>query len=153
MKGENICLSDEERGFLKDFVKKGEKKARSIARANTLLLLDKGCRNDEITKLTGLHRRSIWRIKKRYLKEGIRAALEEKPRPGQPRKCTDKEEASVIAWACTEPPEGMARWSVVLLTKKVRANGIDIRRETVRLILKKQSQAMEKEDVVHTRDR
>lgn len=154
MKGENICLSDEERRFLKEFVKTGEKKARSIVRANTLLLLDKGCRNDEITKLTGLHRRSIWRIRKRYLAEGLQSALEEKPRPGQPRKYTEKHEAEVIALACSNPPEGRARWSLILLTKTIREkHGLEeISHETVRLILKKQPQAMAKEDVVHTKN-
>jgi transposase len=146
-------LSDEERKFLKVFIKKGEKKARSIARANVLLLLDSGSKTNEISRTTGLHRQSIWRIRRRYLSEGLEAALNEKPRPGQPRRYTDKEETEIIALACTDPPEGMAKWSIVLLTGEVRKNGIKISRETVRLILKKHPQAMAEEDVVHTNDR
>jgi transposase len=148
-------LSDEERKFLIVFVRKGEKKARMIARANVLLLADKGIGNDEISSLTGMHRRSIWRIRKRYLKEGLQEALEEKPRPGQPRKYSDKQEAEVIALACSNPPEGRTKWSIVLLTQTFReTKGIsEISRETVRLILKKRSQAMAEKDVVHTKDR
>jgi putative transposase len=155
MKSEKVCLLDEERKFLKDFLKKGERKARMIARATVLLLADKGIGNDEISRLTGMHRRSIWRIRKRYLSEGLQSALEEKPRPGQPRKYSNKHEAEVIALACSNPPEGRARWSIVLLTTSLKdRKGFEtINKESVRLILKKQSQAMEKENVVHTRDR
>ena len=102
---EVIHLSEEERGYLKEFVKKGEKKARMIARANILLLADEGYDNETISKLANVHRQSIWRTKKRYMDEGLQPALNEKPRSGQPRKYTDKHEAEIIALTCTTPPK------------------------------------------------
>lgn len=134
-----IKLKKEDLNFLRKFIKKGTKKARAIARANALLLANEGYSNSVISKATGLHRQSIWRIKKRYLEGGLNSALEDKPRPGQPRKYTEKHEAEIIAQACTEPPEGRKRWTIQLLVKKLRKKNEfeTINRESVRLVLKK----------------
>jgi len=69
MKNLKIKLNKEERKFLQDFMKKGTKKARAIARANILLLADEGRETDTIAKMVKVHRQRIWRIKKRFLKE------------------------------------------------------------------------------------
>ena len=134
-----ISLTIEEREFLQRFVKTGTKKARAIARAKVLLFADENYSNDEISKMTNVHRQGIWRIKKRYLEEGLNLVLNEKQRPGQPKKYTDVQEAEIIAMACTDPPKGRKRWTIRLLTERVkRRKGIEtINRETVRLILKK----------------
>ena len=134
-----ISLSQEEHEFLCQFVKTGKKKARAIVRANVLLLADGGYSNDDISKAINVHRQTVWRIKKRFIEEGLDSALEEKPRSGQPKKYTDKQEALIIATACTDPPRGMKRWSIRLLTDEVkkRKDLKMINRESVRLILKK----------------
>jgi len=134
-----IKLKKEERKFLKDFLRKGTKKARAIARANILLLADEGWEADTISKMVKVHRQKIWRTKKRYLKEGLWLALEEKPRPGQPKKYQEKHHAEIIATACTSAPKGRKRWTIRLLTKKLRQKaGLQkINRESIRLILKK----------------
>ena len=134
-----ISLTIEEREFLQRFVKTGTKKARAIARAKVLLFADENYNNDEISKMTNVHRQGIWRIKKRYLEEGLNLVLNEKQRPGQPKKYTDVQEAEIIAMACTDPPKGRKRWTIRLLTERLkRRKGIEtINRETVRLILKK----------------
>lgn len=134
-----IKLKKEEYEFLQEFVKKGTKKARAVARANILLMVNDGYSNDDISKATRVHRQSVWRIKKRYLKEGLDSALKEKPRSGQPRKYTNKEEAEIIATACTSPPMGRKRWTIRLLAGEMKKKkGFEtINRESVRLILKK----------------
>ena len=139
MKNLKIKLKKEERKFLKDFLKKGTKKARAIARANVLLLADEGWETDTISKMVKVHRQRIWRIKKRFLEEGLEVTLEEKPRTGQPPKYTDKHKAEIIATACTKAPSGRKRWTIQLLVKKLRKNkGLKtINRETIRLTLKK----------------
>ncbi len=143
MKNLKIKLEKGEREFLKDFLKKGAKKARAIARANVLLLAEEGWETDTISKMVKVHRQKVWRVKKRYLKEGLKSALEEKPRSGQPRKYNEKHEAEIIAQACTSAPKGRKRWTVRLLTKKMRQKKElqKINRETVRLILKKTKQS------------
>ncbi len=134
-----INLSSEEREYLEQFVKTGIKKARAINRVKVLLFADEGCSHDEITRMTGVHRQGVWRTKKRYVDEGLSSVLNEKPRPGQPKKYTPTQEAEVIAMACTDPPKGRKRWVIRLLTDRMkRRKGFKtINRETVRLILKK----------------
>lgn len=144
MKNLKIKLKKEERKFLQEFLKKGTKKARAIARANVLLLADEGWETGTISKMVKVHRQRIWRIKKRYLKGGLKSALEEKPRSGQPRKYNERHEAEIIAEACTSAPKGRKRWTIRLLTKKLRQKtGFQkINRESVRLILKKTKQSL-----------
>lgn len=139
MKNLKIKLKNEERRFLQEFLRKGIKKARAIARANILLLLDEGWEISIISKMLKVHRQRIWRIKKRFMKEGLNAALEEKPRSGQPAKYTNKHEAEIIAQACTKAPKGRKRWTVRLLAKKLKnKKGFGtINRESIRLVLKK----------------
>ena len=136
---EKISLTSEQREFLQRFVRTGTKKARTIRRAKVLLLLDDDYSNEEISKMTDVHRQSIWRTKKRFLEEGLDPALNEKPRPGQPRKYKEKQEAEIIAMACTAPPKGRERWTIRLLTERMRRRKDfeTLNRETVRLILKK----------------
>ena len=139
MKNLKIKLKNEERKFLREFLKKGTKKARAIARANILLLSDEGWETDTIANMVKVHRQRIWRTKKRFLKEGLKSSLEEKPRSGQPIKYTKKHEAEMIAQACTTAPKGRKRWTVRLLAKELKKrNGFKtINRESVRLVLKK----------------
>lgn len=138
-----INLSSDEREYLEQFVKTGTKKARAINRAKVLLFADERYNNDEITKMTGVHRQGIWRTRKRYVDEGLSSVLNEKTRSGQPRKYTPRQEADIIAMACTDPPKGQKRWSIRLLTERMkrRKDFKTINRETVRLILKKQKQS------------
>ena len=139
MKNLKIKLEKEERKFLQDFLKKGTKKARAIARANVLLLADEGWETDTISKMVKVHRQRVWRIKKRYLKEGLKSALEEKPRSGQPPKYREKHKAEIIATACTKAPNGRKRWTIRLLAKALKnKKGFEnLNRESVRLVLKK----------------
>ena len=134
-----IKLKKSERNFLKIFLKKGSKKARAIARANILLMADKGLVTEDISEALGIHRQSVWRIKKRYMDAGIGEVLRERQRSGQPRKYTDRHNTEIIALACTSPPKGRKRWTVRLLTEHVRKKkGVKtINRESVRLVLKK----------------
>ena len=139
MKNLKIKLEKEERKFLQNFLKKGTKKARAIARANVLLLADEGWETDTISKMVKVHRQRVWRIKKRYLKEGLKSALEEKPRSGQPPKYKEKHKAEIIATACTKAPNGRKRWTIRLLAKALKnKKGFEnLNRESVRLVLKK----------------
>ncbi len=134
-----ITLSVEDRKFLEQFVKKGTKKARAIARAKVLLFANEGYSNNEISTMTSVHRQGIWRIKKRFSEEGLQFILNEKPRSGQPKKYSNKQKAEIIAMACTKPPKGRERWSLRLLTERMkrREDFKTINRETIRLILKK----------------
>ena len=101
--------------------------------------MGKGWDNESVTLSTGLHRQSLWRIKKRYLAEGAQSAITEKPRSGQPKKYLEKHKAIIIAKACTSPPKGRKKWSVRLLAENMRKEEDmkSMNRESVRLVLKK----------------
>jgi transposase len=134
-----IELKDDEVKFLTDFLKKGQKNARSLTRARILLLANQEKGDTEIAKTLGVGRNTSLRIRKRYLEEGLQSALVDKPRPGQPEKYNERHVAEIIAQACTQPPDGSKRWSITLLTEELsKKEGFEtINRESVRLILKK----------------
>ena len=134
-----IRLNDEEVESLRTFVKKGRKSAREMTRARILLLVNEGRTETEIKDVLGICRATVSNVKKRYREEGLQRTLTEKPRPGQPRKYAEKEEAEIIARACTDPPRGRKSWTIRLLTGelKKKKDFETINRESVRLILKK----------------
>ncbi|GCC10856.1 hypothetical protein IPdc08_00894 [archaeon] len=137
-----IHLKDDELKFLRDFVIKGRKSARELTRAHILLLANKQKGDTEIAEILGVGRNTIWRIKKRYLEEGLQNALTEKARSGQPKKYLKSHEAEIIALACTKSPDGRKRWSLTLLAEELRMKeGFEtINRESIRLVLKKATQ-------------
>jgi transposase len=152
MKSLEIQLKEDEVKFLKAFIKKGNKKAREILRANILLVANKGEKDTRIAEILSTHRQTVWRIKKRYIEEGLKSALKDKPRSGQPKKYEIKHETEIAAIACTAPPEGRKKWTLELLQEELRTReGFEtINRESIRLILKKQHKALAKTNVVHS---
>ena len=135
----NINLKDSEVIFLRNFLKKGQKNARSLTRARILLLANQGKGDTEIAKILGVGRSTALRIRKRYLEEGLQSALVDNTRSGQPEKYSQKRVAEIIALACTKPPEGRKRWSLSLLCEELRTKeGFKtVNKESIRLILKK----------------
>ena len=134
-----IKLKDHEEQYLQDFVKKGQKNARELIRARILLLANKNKKNLEIAEILSIGRNTVGRTKKKYLKEGLQRALQDKPRTGQPLKYTEKHVAEIIAQACTTPPAGSKKWTIVLLTEELKKKeGFEtINKESIRLVLKK----------------
>ena len=135
-----ISLTGKEVKNLTDFIARGRKSARELTRARILLLIHDGKTEMEIKEILRISRATVSNIKKRYREEGLQRSLSEKPRSGQPRKYSDKQEAEIIAMACTDAPQGRKRWTIRLLTERMkrRKNFKTINRETIRLILKKQ---------------
>jgi transposase len=137
-----IQLTEEEVGCLKEFIKKGQKSARALTRAHILLLTHKGEKETTMAEILNISRATVSNVKKRYREEGLKSALMEKTRSGQPKKYTERHKAEIIAQACTKPPDGSKRWSLTLLTEEMRnKEGFEtINRESIRLILKKAKQ-------------
>ncbi len=139
MKRITINLKQDETESLRRIVKKGSRSVREVRRANILLLANKGKKSKEIAEVLEVNKGTVTNVKRRYLEEGLQRALTDKPRPGQPKKYTEKEEAEIIAMACTDAPRGRKRWSIRLLTYELKnkKDFATINRESVRLILKK----------------
>jgi transposase len=134
-----IKLSDSDLTYLESFKNSGKKSLREFNRVNILLLLNKGKKNSEIEEFLDVDRVTIWRVKNKYLERGIKEALAEEERPGQPVRYTTDHQAELAAMACGPCPQGRRRWTVRLLTKEVqKKSGLEgISRETIRLSLKK----------------
>jgi transposase len=112
---------------------------RVRVRAQILLLSDEGWDRESIVSAARTSTSTISRVRMQYINEGLDAALSEKPRPGAVPKLNAGQIQSIIAVACTEPPQGFARWSVRLLTEEVHSRGLadpGVSRERIRLILR-----------------
>lgn len=146
MKKYIVKLSKDEREDFRAITSKGIHKSQKILNAQILLGCDEGefqtdrSTNEEIARILGTSMRKIDRVKKRFVMEGLEAALTKKKGSRIYEKKTDGDfEAHLVALSCSEPPEGFARWSLKLLAEKVvELKYIDsISHETVRGILKK----------------
>jgi transposase len=134
-----VHLKEEERRKLIGIVSKGRNKAVVIQRAHILLKVDEGRMDAEISQMLYVSEQTIRRTRQRFAQEGVQAALEDKPHPATGPELDEKQEAGIIALACSEPPAGQARWTLELLTHEVLKDGIvtHLSPETVRLLLKK----------------
>jgi transposase len=136
-----IKLSDEDRENLLQMTHKGTLNARKFKRAMILLKADEGFSDPQIMDAIDVSRPCVERIRKRFVADGMERALNEDPRPGQKRKLDGRAEATLIATACSEAPDGHAHWTLRLLAGKlVQLQVVDaISHETVRRTLKKTS--------------
>jgi len=139
MKRVPISLTGEEYFKLQTFIKTGKKTGKELERAYILMALHNNKRYKEIENYYYVNRSTVWRIAKNFQQYGLMFALQDRERSGQPKKYNEKQEAEVIALACSSSPKGNKRWTIKLLTEKLKNKaGLEtINRETVRLILKK----------------
>src|SRR5258705_1957692 len=129
-----VELSQTERDELKALLSGGRHAARKVKRAQISLAADAGASDEEIARSVGVGVSTVYRTKRRFVLGNLEAALSEEPRPGADRKLPGKEEALLVATACSSPPAGRARWTLELLAGElVRLTEHDaISRETVR---------------------
>ena len=120
-----VTLSKEEREELEAMTRRGKIQARRFINARALLLCDAGAQGPawnvaDVAAALGVSSRSIEHLKKRFVENGLEAALARKPRDKPPRdvKFDGAFEARLIALACSEVPEGYRRWTVRLLADK-----------------------------------
>jgi transposase len=129
-----VELSQTERAELTALLSGGKHAARKLKRAQILLAADAGASDDDIARSVGAGGSTVYRTKQRFVLGNLEAALSEKSRPGASRKLTGKEEALLVATACSKPPQGRARWTLELLAGElVKLTEHDsLSRETVR---------------------
>ena len=112
-----ITLTSEEREQLWSLVQSGKGRFRRLKRAQILLAAASGSNDAAIAKNVAVGASTVYRTKRRFVEEGLEAALSEEPRPGADRKLAAKEEALLVATACSAPPAGRARWTLALLAE------------------------------------
>ena len=101
-----VELSQTERAELTALLSGGKHAARKLKRAQILLAADAGASDEEIARSVGVGGSTVYRTKRRFVLGNLEAALSEEPRPGASRKLTGKEEALLVATACSKPPAG-----------------------------------------------
>jgi transposase len=110
-----VELSQAERDQLGALLSGGKHVARRLKRAQILLAADAGVSDADIALSLAVGGSTVYRTKRRFVEGSLDAALSEEPRPGAARKLSGREEALLVATACSEPPEGRARWTLALL--------------------------------------
>lgn len=116
-----VTLSEPERARLEALIARGRTKVREVKRAQILLAAANSQSEAQIATAIGTSLATIYRTKRCFVEEGVEAALHDAPRPGGARKLSGKEEALLIATACSAPPEGRARWTLDLLADRMVA--------------------------------
>src|SRR4030081_2852674 len=129
-----IELSQAERAELTALLSGGKHAARKLKRAQILLGADAGASEEDIATSVGVGGSTVYRPKRRFVLGNLEAALSEEPRPGASRKLSGKDEARLIATACSNPPAGRARWTLELLADELVRLTVhaSVSRETVR---------------------
>ena len=134
-----IQLTSDEVTYLNKYINTGKRSARAIKRAQILLHSHAGKTPEQICEVVNTSVATVYRTRQHYRQAGMQATIEEKPRPGQPRRLSSEQEAALTVLACSDAPAGHAQWSVRLLTDQAIEIGIveHVGRETIRRFLKK----------------
>ena len=129
-----VELNQEERDQLHKMLSGGRHAARKLKRAQILLAADAGESDDAIAANISVGGSTVYRTKRRFVEGNLELALSEQPRPGATRKLSGKEQALLVATACSSPPQGRARWTLELLAGEMvkLTEHRELSRETVR---------------------
>jgi transposase len=142
-----VTLTDEERAGLEALISRGKGDARKLAHARILLQADEAAggpalTDDEVAAALGASTRTVERVRRRFVEEGLDSALMPKPTKRIYARALDgAQEAHLIALACSAPPDGKKRWTLRLLAERVVELGHaeTVSHETVRRLLQKTS--------------
>jgi transposase len=128
----HVKLTKSEVEELHSIINKGSHTSQTFRTAYILLNCDEGehsekVTNEQISKVLKVGMRTIDRVKKRFMEEGLEGSLERQPTTRVYEKKIDGDvEAKIVTLCCSEPPKGFARWSLRLLADKmVELNYID----------------------------
>jgi transposase len=110
-----VTLTTEEHAHLTALVRAGKGAVRKLKRAQILLAAAAGSTDEAIVRNLAVGTSTVYRIKQRFVEEGLEKALTERPRPGAARKLDVGDESLLCALACSAPPAGRATWTLQLL--------------------------------------
>src|SRR3990172_75365 len=140
-----IKLTNTEVEELSTIINKGSHTSQTFRTAYILLNCDEGkysekVTNKQLSKVLKIGMRTIDRVKKKFIEEGMEATLERRPTTRIYEKKVDGEvEAKLVTLCCSDPPKGYAKWSLRLLADRmVELKYVEsISYVTVREVLKK----------------
>jgi len=139
MRQTELQLTPADRAVVDEIRSKGVHHSREVNRAHALSCLDRGVPESQIMEVLGMGRTALWRTRAAYLQGGVELAVFDVARSGRPKQYDTDAEARVTALACSAPPKGRQRWTLVELERAARQEyGLGaVSRETVRRMLKK----------------
>lgn len=120
----HVTLTAEERADLEKMIQRGKVAGYRIKHGQILLKLDevpenKGWTGEKIGQAYGAHPTTVSAIAKRFVEQGMEAALGRKEQENRCRKIDGDVEANIIAIACSEPPVGRQRWTLQLIADEL----------------------------------
>jgi transposase len=132
-----LQLSKSDERSLAQLLRSGVQQVRVVLRSLALLQLSHGDTAPKIAQRLRLTPKTVRDIGKRYLDGGIDRALYERPRQGAKPILSATERQRIIAMACSDAPEGRARWTVRLIAEHAIKRKLvpKVGRETVRILL------------------
>ena len=139
MRQTELHLTDADRATVEEIRSKGVHHSREVNRAHALSCLDRGVPEAQILEVLGMGRTALWRTRSAYLQGGVELAVFDVARSGRPKQYDTDAQARVTALACSAPPQGRQRWTLVELERAARQeSGLGaVSRETVRRMHKK----------------
>ena len=139
MRQTEMHLTDEDRGTIDEIRSQGVHQSREVNRAHVLSCLDRGIPEVQIMAVLGIGRTALWRTRSAYVQGGVDLAVFDVARSGRPCLYDTDAEARVTALACSTPPKGRQRWTIMELERAARQEpGMgSVSRETIRRMLKK----------------
>ena len=114
-----INLTEEELRELEQMTRKSKAPVRRIKRAQILLHANEGKTDKAVAQALRVAEATVFRTRRRFVELGLEASLKEGPRPGKQRKLDGKQEAYLIALACSQPPKGRKIWTMQLLADRL----------------------------------
>ena len=137
-----VELNSEQRAHLEKISSTGSYPARQIKHAQILLKSDQKINwsYKQISEAFDVSDVTIAKVRKAFKEQGLEAALQRKKPDREYEQIVDGEaEAHLIAMACSQPPEGQARWTLRLLqSEMIKRSYVDeVSHETIRAALKK----------------
>src|SRR3954449_7866699 len=118
MEKSHIVLSEADHTQLTSMLHQSDLKSKVFKRVTALLELDKGKTIEEVRKILGLCYPTMAKLIDNYQQNGL-ACLKDKSKPGRPPGISGKQRAAITALACSQAPEGHARWSLRLLAGRI----------------------------------
>lgn len=119
----HIILSEEDRSTLEQLLSHGTLSAKKFKRATALLELARGKSLVEVAATLQVTYPTVSTWRDRYIRSGL-ACLDDAPRSGRPVEIDGPQRATITALACSEAPDGYARWSLRLLADKAVESGL-----------------------------
>jgi len=122
-----IELTDEEKRYLEKVRRTAKEEVRKVRRAEIILLSASGDSDFKIKKKLHIHRTTVKKCLDKFLKLGLKGALEDLPRKGAPRKICDEDRMWIINEACKSPIEldyPYTLWTYNLLTEHIKKQSL-----------------------------